>query len=114
MGPLVTEASLRASSAALLKSADYDPSHDVLVDLRESAQFELAGSALSGFAGTFAKAGGEAVRDTRLAVVAGSDEQFGLARMYGAYRSGVSERVQVFRHPAEACAWLGVPPGLLD
>lgn len=107
--PQVTADSMRTSVAVLMASPLYDPAHDILVDLRDNVTFALDGDALADFARDFATAGGEAMRQTRLAVVVASDEQFGVARMYGAYRGQVSDRVQVFRDAADACQWLGVP-----
>lgn len=109
IAPVVSADSMRASIAVLMASPLYDPAHDILVDLRENATFALTGDALADFARQFASAGGEAMRQTRLAVIVATDEQFGVARMYGAYRGQVSDRLQVFRDAAEACAWLGVP-----
>lgn len=50
--------------------------------------------------------------DARVAMVAGRDFAFGLARMYQSYRSMAPERFRVFRDRREALSWLGasVPP----
>jgi hypothetical protein len=46
--------------------------------------------------------------EARVAMVAGRDFAYGLARMYQSYRSMAPERFRVFRDRAEALAWLGV------
>jgi len=46
----------------------------------------------------------------RLALVVGSDEVFGMARMYGLRRSADGDGVGVFRDVADAEAWLGIGP----
>jgi hypothetical protein len=46
----------------------------------------------------------------RMALVVGSDEVFGMARMYGLRRGAAGEDVGVFREVADAEAWLGIGP----
>lgn len=47
----------------------------------------------------------------RIAMIAGRDFAYGLARMYQSYRSLDPERFRVFRDPSEALEWLGVGTG---
>ena len=74
---------------------------------------------LRSFAG-FAASMDEAVGESRLAIVAKDDLDFGLARMFQTYRElnpGSKKQVQVFRSLKDALAYLGVteedfPPGI--
>lgn len=49
-------------------------------------------------------------RDTefRVAVVAPSDADFGMSRMFQAFRELGDDRMDIFRELQEACDWLGV------
>lgn len=54
---------------------------------------------------------------SRFAIVAADDLAFGLGRMYEAYREANQrsiKKVGVFRSPAAALEWLGLPAGILD
>jgi len=49
--------------------------------------------------------------DSRLAIVAGGDEFFGLGRMYELLRGDSKVEVHVFRQLDEAERWLDLPAG---
>lgn len=106
---------VRASAQHLLASPDYDPSHDVLVDFRPTAAVGLSAEFISALAREYAAPTTETPggRISRLAVVTASDEQFGVGRMFAAYRGDTQARLRIFRSASEACAWLGVPADLL-
>ena len=46
-----------------------------------------------------------------MATVAPGPLEFGLARMYEAYRQGTPVEMRLFRETADAEAWLGLPLG---
>jgi hypothetical protein len=82
----------------------------LLIDMRESQSFatrsvaEIRGAAE--YIGAYApRVGG------RVAVLVGSDVQFGLARMGSVFSEGVGVEAEVFRDEIRALAWLGVPSG---
>ncbi len=112
MSAVVTHATIRASVQGLLASPEYDASHDVLVDFRPTATVNLSADFIAALARDNATPPAT-TRVSRVAVVTDSDEQFGVGRMFGAYRDETPDRLQVFRSAAEACAWLGVPKDLL-
>lgn len=115
MSAAISPDTVRASAQRLMASADYDPSHDVIVDFRPTAAVGLSAEFIAGLAREYAAPLPEVpgTRVPRLAVVTASDEQFGVGRMFAAYRGDTPARLQVFRSAAEACAWLGVPADLL-
>lgn len=51
----------------------------------------------------------EVLRGARVAIVAGTDAAFGMARMYQGVRVDAPYEIQVFREVAEARRWLGLP-----
>ena len=50
----------------------------------------------------------------RVALVAETDLQFGIARLFQSICDPVDASISVFRSLAEAHAWLGLPPGTDD
>ena len=91
------------SYQSLLSSPDYDPDLNDLVDMRGVERFEVSGDAIRQLVRSFARFSGA---DNRLAIVAGSDVVYGMARMYEQLRSDTTEEIRVFRDVDEARAWL--------
>ncbi len=105
----VDEAGLIAASNQLI-GGDYDPSFDVLADLRATKVFTLeSATVMPRLAELYQVAGGDKQRGARIVFLATSDLAFGIARMYGAYRESTRDRLKVTRSLAEAAEWLGVP-----
>jgi hypothetical protein len=100
---VVNDAELLGSYGDLIERGEYDPSLNDLVDLRGVERLEVSTAAVRSLAEMFSTGpeGG-----TRLALVAAKDDVFGMARMYEILRSDASEQIRVFRHRAEAEAWL--------
>jgi hypothetical protein len=82
--------------------------HDELIDLRGVEDVDgIGGQTLRRVAGMFTRSDRTPER-SRVAIVAASDVQYGLARMYQAFRSESPLDLRVFREMDEARAWLGL------
>jgi hypothetical protein len=105
-GPLtITE--FRSAVRRLRADPSLDGIDRSLVDLRNVHRFAFEGHELRQFAGeraTLPCLPGE----TKVAVVVGTEEGFGLARMYELSRSSANEEIRTFRCCVEAKAWLGL------
>ncbi|MDJ0866866.1 MAG: hypothetical protein QNK03_12210 [Myxococcota bacterium] len=83
-----------------------------LDDWREVTSSEASSSCLRRIAEVWGKR--ELGRErTKLATVVRRDVDYGLARMYQAFRDTSSIEMRVFRELHEAEAWLGVPTGVV-
>ena len=93
------------------EASDFDPSLNGLVDLREVAKLEVTSNGIWQLAQILHPAD-QAGRGRRVALVASSDFQFGMARMVATLLSagGLTTEYQAFRDMAEARAWLGLAP----
>lgn len=105
---IVTDTELLGSYGSLVQEPDYDPTLDDLVDMRGVQRLEVSTEAVRRLVDLFTPIDPEGVT-TRLAIVAAKDETFGMARMYEILRSDAPEQIRVFRHRAEAEAWLFEP-----
>ena len=83
----------------------FSPTFDQLADLRRATSFQADGAAVRA-SGMAAFAPG-----VRRAVVAPPGFLFGIARMFEAGAEAHGYVVEIFGSPADAEAWLGVPPG---
>lgn len=102
----VDDAELLGAYRSLLASPDYDPRVNDLVDMRPVTRFDVTGDAIRDLVRAFSPLDAAMVQ-TRLAIVAGSDLVFGMARMYELLRSDTPEDIRVFRDMDVARAWLG-------
>ena len=100
-GPLTLE-NIREAAAAVWSRAT-EPSMRMLWDLR-NAQFEFSSSEIRELA-AFAKKRSP-FSDLRMAFVVAGDLDFGLLRMFEAYRETGSARTAVFRDKEAALGWL--------
>ncbi|HXA14507.1 MAG TPA: hypothetical protein VNW23_05215 [Opitutaceae bacterium] len=100
-----SHAEVLAYRARLLSHPDFRPGLNELADYREVAKMALSSAEVE-----------ELARDTiysahsKRAFVVASDLQFGLSRMFGAYRKIAGDQeIMVFRTMAEALSWLPLP-----
>ena len=105
----VDDAEVLGAYEALLRSPDFDPTLNVLVDLRRVERLDVSSDAMRSLIQSFKPVEAEMSR-TRRAVVAGDDVAFGLARMFELLRSAPPDVIRVFRHYTEACEWLRDAP----
>jgi hypothetical protein len=108
----VTDADVRAHSAALRGDPRFDPKWPVLGDGREIADLRVTGGFLRHYQSPFDGS-------TKRAFVVTSDVVFGMARMYGFLATDDDSAVAVMRSLPSACEWLGMPadtpfPQVLD
>ncbi len=110
----VTDDEFLSFYKALYNSRNFDPSVNMLVDLRETNSIQRSSDVLRMFA-DFAKRrlDGLSTRP-KIAVVAPKDLSFGLARMCEAFAASVPWDFSVFRAMDAALAKLGVPEDLMD
>lgn len=101
----VDDQELLGSYGQLLASEDYDPRLNDLVDMRPVTRLDVSGDAIRELVRAFTPLD-PAMTETRLAIVAGSDVVFGMARMYELLRSDTPEEIRVFRDIDQARAWL--------
>ena len=83
--------------------------YDILVDMR-LAQVAVETSAQAQALAMLASGRDPARRGGRIALVAGDDATFGIARMYAAYREKSGMILEVFRRIEDADAWLTSSP----
>ena len=100
---------LLSSYSALIAAVDYDPTVDDLVDMRAVEHLELGADAVQRLVSLFIPLDGTAP-PTRLAIVAPSDELFGMARMYQILRTDAPGEIEVFRDRVDADRWIGLLP----
>jgi len=103
---LVRNEELTAHSRALRADPRFQPDFRQVQDLLSVERAEITAAGLRELASLnpFGKG-------ARRAVVVGSDELFGLARMHELLRQPDRDELQVFREIGPALAWLGLPPG---
>ena len=88
----------------------FNPDFDQIVDCRAIAKMDLSADQISDLASRSVFAAG-----SRRAFVVPSEVQFGLTRMFAAYREvRTGQQVGVFRSMDEALSWLGLPADFLD
>lgn len=87
----------------------FDPNFHQLVDCREIEFMDLTSAQIEALASRTIFS-----RQSRCAFVVSSDLQFGLGRMFSAYResAGYGANVEVFRKWEEALSWLNLPTDL--
>lgn len=111
MPPHLTPDGLRATVAAILADARYQPGFGFLVDRRAAAP---TSPAYARFAAQLAQQLGDQLVGARLAVVVPDTASFGAARRFQTYFSAQPVPMEIFCHPSEAEAWLrqagGGPP----
>lgn len=99
----VDAAEVRDYLRRLESDPDYDPSFNGIIDVR-SATAAVTPDDIRDIAELVRRRPKEA--SGRRAVIVGSDEHFGLMRMFEAYTSSGPTRYRVFRDSDEANAWL--------
>jgi hypothetical protein len=98
---VLTPDELRDTYARIAADPDFDPCFWQLTDARDLVRVAAsAGEVREAAEGRVFTAG------TRRAIVASTDYQFGMARMFSSFASGIEQDVQVFRDLAAAEAWL--------
>ena len=89
-----------------IQQPDYDHGADDLVDLIGVTKLGLTSDGLQQIMSIFSQAD-ELGHKTRLAIVAPSDETYGVSRMYQMMRGDdAPEEIRIFRELAHATAWL--------
>jgi hypothetical protein len=108
---LVPDAEFLSAYTSLFENPQFDPTYDLLVDLRSADSSARSTEALKAFA-EFIQSRYEAVETRpRVAVVAPQNVSFGLARMYGSFSDPVQWEFRVFREISDAFEWLGLGDG---
>jgi hypothetical protein len=107
----ITDHELVAAFKHSVDGPDFDPTLNGLVDLRGAARLDVSTSGIWALAQVVGP-GDRAAHARRVAIVAGTDFQFGMARMAATLLStgGLSTEYQAFRDLGEARAWLGLAP----
>lgn len=98
---------------SLYKSDSFDPSMNLIVDLRKTDSSPRSTEALYRFAQSMRVTQGITTR-TKVAVVAPKDLSFGLARMCQTFADSVPWDFVVFRAMDAALAWLDLPGDLIN
>jgi hypothetical protein len=100
----LTTRDLQDYTSRLLVDPAFDADYRSLADLSEVTVVDIDQLALSQTAWTPSFNPG-----TRRAIIAPSDLVYGLARMFATHSERFGQVVHVFRHRADAEAWLGLP-----
>lgn len=101
----LTDDEMDAHRKRLAADPDFDPEYRQLADFRGVTRLEITTARLREFA-----ADNPWKKRTRRAFVCGSNEVFGMSRMFQLLTDGASAEVGVFRDLEEARAWLGLDP----
>jgi hypothetical protein len=102
---IFTDEDMRVHARKLAADATFDPEFRHLVDFRGVDRLEVSSDGVRENA-----AGNPWTKSTRRAVVCGSDEVYGMARMFQLLTEGDSPEVRVFREMSEARVWLELDP----
>ena len=97
-------------SGAILKDPDYRPGMDRLVDFSGVTTLSLTTDGNRRLA-TAARRLETSRWGRRIAIVVSGEEGFGVARQYQSMRADAPYEMRLFRQPADAEKWLGVPSG---
>lgn len=100
----LTDACLLNHIARMRADPDYGPGLQQLYDFTPVTALQIGYETVRQVANTPPDHG----RPVRRALVASSDEAFGLARVFEIARGGTSGETRVFKRVEEAFAWLGV------
>lgn len=103
----VTDDEFVATYREIYEHPDAKPGLSELVDLRDVSSVQTSARAMRLVTGLVQQFHGEAAEQMRTAVLASTDLEFGLSRMYQAIAAETPEHVEAFRDGAEALAWLG-------
>ena len=103
-----TQADFLDHMARMSTDPQFHPDLNHIVDCRAITKMDLSHDQIKGLAGRSIFS----TRSRRAFVVA-SELQYGLTRMFAAYREiKAGQEVMVFDNPSPALAWLGLPPDL--
>jgi hypothetical protein len=93
------------------EASDFDPTLNGLVDLREVRKLDVTSSGIWELSQILRPAD-QGATSRRVALVASTDFQFGMARMVATLLStgGLKTEYHAFRDIDEARTWLGLPP----
>jgi len=102
---LFTSTDFKEHMERLRRASDFNPDFNQIVDCRGITCMDLNSEQVRDLAGQSIFS-----NRSRRAFVVSSDLQFGLSRMFSAYREAVTgQEVRVFRTMPEALAWLDLP-----
>lgn len=99
---------------SLFKSDSFDPSMNLLVDLRETDSTPRTSDALHQFAEFARRILGDTATRQKVAVVAPNDISFGLARMCEVFSVDLPWDFVVFRSIDAALVWIGAPEDFIN
>jgi hypothetical protein len=100
----VTTSEILANADVMSRNEEVDHCHVELVDLTAVVGDEVDTSVIREVAANLK----HAIHIKRMAVLASSELQYGLARMFQAYAGDAPVEVSVFRERGEALSWLGL------
>ncbi|HLA90041.1 MAG TPA: hypothetical protein VJL28_06395 [Gemmatimonadaceae bacterium] len=106
---VVTDADILAHKDAMVRHPDFRPGMRQLSDARLIERLDVSTAGVS----LFAAHDGLHASDLgahQIAIVVGTDEVFGMARMYQSVTEANLPGVQIFRDMDEARRWLGLAP----
>lgn len=101
-----TGAEIAESALGLLSNPSYEPSMNVIWDLREMV-YEGGIEALVSLAAQVAA--GAVTEHSRVALLVATDHDYGVARLYAMRAEPAPVEYRVFRDEPEARAWVGAP-----
>jgi hypothetical protein len=93
----------------ILNDADFSPTLSQLVDLRFAQLATLSLNQIRALASSSIFE-----RGIKRALVAPTDVEFGVSRMFEIFNEPQRQQVKVFRSLKQACEWLGVPVDALE
>ena len=102
------------SYRSLFESGRFDPSMDLVVDLRRADSSKRSQEAIREFAEYLKRWMQKTEKKSRVVVIAPRDVSFGLARMYEAYSESAHIDFTVFREADAALESLGIPEDALQ
>ena len=110
---VVEDEEFLTSYRSLFEGDRFDPSMDLVVDLRRADSSKRSREAIQSFARYLKEWMKRTDKRSRVAVIAPKDVSFGMARMYEAYAESAHRDFTVLREADAALEWLGVPEDAL-
>lgn len=102
---VITNEQVAEHATTLRADPRFDPGFRQIVDFRELERVQLTGAGVRDIARV-----NPFRRDARRAFVVGTDEAFGVTRMFGFFTDSDDEQFRTFRFIEPAFEWIGLDP----
>ena len=102
---VLTDEQIAAHATTLVADPRFDPGFRQIVDFRELTEIKVSGAGVRDVARM-----NPFRRDARRAFVVGSEEAYGLTRMFGFFTDANEDQFRIFRAIEPAFEWINLDP----